>query len=161
MKKLFAFSLAFIFMLFGCVPENPPTPQLEFTAEISVSGDNISLAGEISSTKEGAVFISISTPDEISGLSYSFRDEASMSFFGLEMKSSESYLPRENFALAIKNLLSDLSKNVEFKEYQEGLAVFEGTCESGKYSAFTDTKGYIQNISLKEINLSVIFEYEH
>ena len=71
------------------------------------------------------------------------------------MKSSEKYLPCENFAAAIKSVLEDLSKKAEFKGFRESFAVFSGISESGEYEALTDKDGFIKNISLKEINLNV------
>ena len=71
------------------------------------------------------------------------------------MKSSEKYLPCENFAAAIKSVLEDLSEKAEFKGFSESFAVFSGISESGEYEALTDKDGFIKNISLKEINLNV------
>lgn len=147
--------MALVIFLFGCTPNVPPTPCLEFSANIRAVGESYSLEAQLSSTSQGALFISVTTPDEIAGLSYSFKDELSISFSGLKMKSSEKYLPCENFAAAIKSVLEDLSEKAEFKGFRESFAVFSGISESGEYEALTDKDGFIKNISLKEINLNV------
>ncbi len=160
LKKLLIFILSAVFMLFGCVPQNPPVPVLDFSAKICVKGEGESLSAELSSTSQGALFIHVTTPDEIAGLAYSFKDEMRMSFSGLEVKSTNDYLPSGNFAFVLKNVLDSLAKGVEFEGFRSTAAVFETETLGMKYEILTDDEGYIQNISDKELNIDIDFLYK-
>lgn len=164
MKKLFSFFLMLILFLTGCSAE-PPVPVLDFKGYITVDGSKafdslFDIEAEIHSSLQGAVTITVTTPDELWGLTYKWRDDFEMIYESLHVKTHKGYLPDEAFAQGIYNVLCSMSRQPECKDYSEGEAVFEGECPSGRFRVITDKKGYIQNISVKEINLSVSFSYE-
>lgn len=166
MKRIFVFLISAVMVLLtACAPVAPAQPVLDFTATVSVDGteafdDVFDLQAEISSTMQGAVVIKVTTPDELWGLTYKWSDGFELIYEGLHAKTQKGYLPKESFAQAVYNVLCALSREEECDSFSEGVAVFTGECASGMYRVTTDTKGYIQNISVKELNLCVDFEYE-
>ena len=163
MKRLFSFVLILILFLTGCSAE-PPVPVLDFKGIITVDGTEcfdalFDIEAEIHSTLQGAVTITVTTPDELWGLTYKWRDDFEMIYESLHVKTQKGYLPDDAFAQAIYNVLCDLSRQPECKDFSDGVALFEGECQSGKYTVTTDKKGYTQNISIREINLSADFRY--
>lgn len=163
MKRLFSFVLILMLFFTGCNAQ-PPVPVLDFKGCITVDGTEcfdslFDIEAEIHSTLQGAVTITVTTPDELWGLTYNWRDDFEMIYESLHVKTQKGYLPNDAFAQAVYNVLCDLSRQPECKDFSAGVAVFEGECPSGKYKVVTDNKGYIQNVSIKEINLSADFRY--
>lgn len=166
MKRLLAFLLSFlIFFLTACAPSAPSQPVLDFEAQIQIDGNEFyeglsDLQAEITSTMQGAVVIRVTTPDELWGLTYKWSDGFELIYEGIHAKTQKDYMPKEGFAQAIFNVLCALSREEGCDSFSQGVAVFTGECSSGSYKATTDSAGYIQDISVEELKLSVAFEYE-
>lgn len=166
MKKLFIFLISAVTVIFNaCTPAPPSQPVLDFEAKITVDGEKafdglFSPEAEITSTMQGAVTIKTTTPDELWGLTYKWSDGFEIIYDGLHAQTQKGYLPDDAYAQAVYNVLCAMSREQECDSFSEGVAVFTGECPGGSYRAVTDAKGYIQNISIEEINLNVDFIYE-
>ncbi|MBQ8001562.1 MAG: hypothetical protein IJ298_10275 [Ruminococcus sp.] len=166
MKRTFVFFLAIILCFLSACSAQPPTqPVLDFQAKVSIDGEKafdglFSLQAEVSSTMQGAVVIKVTTPDELWGLTYKWTDNFEIIYEGLHAQTQKGYLPKDSYAEAIYNVLCALSREEQCDSFSDGVAVFTGDCASGTYKVTTDSKGYIRNISVEEINLSADFTYE-
>lgn len=162
MKRLALLILCVLFAgCTACSALQPSEPVLDFSANVSICDDYglEGLTAEINSTMQGAVAVKVTSPDELWGLTYKWSDGFELIYDGLHCKTQKGYMPKEAFAEAVYNVLCDLSRTEGCKSFSEGLAVYEGECRSGCYKVTTDSKGYIQNISIEEINLSAEFSY--
>ncbi len=157
MKRILVLGLISLLLLTGCRNSVPPTPVREFDGSFSAKIGEAVVEGEISCPGGAAVFLRVTTPDEIKGLCYEFKDELSMSFDGIEVRAETDYLPHTNFALGFYRVILDLPTGCSFKSYKNGDAVFEGNTESGEYTLLTDPKGNIKNISIEDIKLRIDF----
>ncbi len=83
-----------------------------------------------------------------------------MVYNDLCLKGEEYYLPDFSFQRVIYDVLKCLHRNPECIGFADGLATFEGSIPAGEYVAVTDAKGYIQKISVEEINLEIQFFYK-
>ncbi len=166
MKKIFLCLLVIAFMLLSACSAKPPAqPVLDFQGKMIVDGTKaydglFSIEADIASTMQGAVTIQVTTPDELWGLTYKWTDGFEMIYEGLHAKTQKDYLPKDSFAQAVYNVFCALSRESTCDSFSDGVATFTGECASGKYKVTTDSKGYIQNISIEEINLSADFIYE-
>ena len=165
MKRTLPFFIVIIVMFLSACSANPPSqPVLDFQAKLSIEDkafDGLfSLQAEITSTMQGAVAMKVTTPDELWGLTYKWTDGFEMIYEGLHTKTQKGYLPKDSFAQALYNVLCALSREEQCDSFEKGVAVFTGECASGAYKVTTDSKGYIQNISVEEINLTIDFTYE-
>ena len=168
MKRSLFFILAVVqlvvLLIFtACSPSQPPQPVTQFLACIYVdcayTKGEFPIQAQMSSSGTGTAVITITTPDELRSLTYSRMDKSELSYKGLSCITDSPRLPDDAFASAIYNVLWDLPVNSRCTSFKDKVAVFEGQCKSGKYTATTNGKGYIQNISIEELNLSVDFEY--
>ncbi len=166
MKRLLVFLLAVSLISFtACASSAPSAPLLDFEAQIQIDGTEVyeglfDLQAEITSTMQGAVVIRVTTPDELWGLTYKWSDGFELIYEGIHAKTQKDYMPKEGFAQAIFNVLCALSREESCDSFSQGVAVFTGECPSGSYKVTTDSAGYIQNISVERLKLSVDFEYE-
>lgn len=151
--------------LTACNAKPPSQPVLDFNCKMIVDGTKaydglFSVEADITSTMQGAATIQVTTPDELWGLTYKWTDGFEMIYEGLHAQTQKGYLPRESFAQAIYNVLCALSRETACESFSDGVAIFTGDSASGAYKVITDSKGYIQNISIEEINLSADFIYK-
>lgn len=166
MRKLAVMLMSvLIIFLFGCEPKTPPEPVLDFEASMYVDGTEytegvFSIEADITSTQMGVAVISVTTPDELRGLQYKWGEGFEIIYKGLHCQTEKGYLPKESFAEAVYGVLTSMAREYSCESFKDGVAVFRGESPSGEYTATADSDGYIQNISVEEINLSVDFKYQ-
>ncbi len=149
----------------SCSKNTPPKIKENFEAVVTVSGietdlEDFLLKAEITVENRTDIEITVISPKEINGLSYIWNEEFEMVYKELHCKTEKDYLPGFSFSQGIYNVLSELYKTETAKQSDSGDWLFEGKSQSGTYEVLTDSKGYIKNISVKEINLNADFEYE-
>ncbi|MGN0452258.1 MAG: hypothetical protein ACI4GZ_00475 [Ruminococcus sp.] len=153
------------FSFSGCDEKVPPEPKLSFSADIYVSvedgeDESFLLEAELSVAPEGLVQITVSSPDELWGLSFSYAENFEMSYNGLHVQTEKGYLPSGSFAEVIYNVLASLRDNANCESFSEGVAEFEGECKSGDYEVLTDKDGNIIQISAEDIKIEFRYNTE-
>ena len=116
-----------------------------YTADM---GD-LELSGLLIYSDNGEMYLDISTPDELKGLSFSYSDNFTIGYNGLNAVSESGYLPDSSFAQSIKNSLDDalLTKPQPVKtDGKKYTATAKGN--SGCYKIHTDEKGNIIEIEI-------------
>lgn len=163
MKRICLFFICAVICTLGaCGNRSVPLPVLDFSAQVSICDDYglKDLEAEVNSTMQGAVTIKLTSPDELWGLTYKWSDGFELIYDGLHCKTQKGYMPEEAFAEALYNVFCALSRVEQYSSFTGAVALYEGQCNSGQYKVITEKKGYIQNISIEEINLSADFTYE-
>lgn len=155
----------FIFLFSGCSAQTPPALQLDFTASVLIRQEDSlsqrqSYQAQLISTTNGLISLRIKSTDALNNLTYKWDDKLTLSSNDMYLQTETDYLPSFSFAQAIYNVLTDLPTSGEFAEFADNEAVFCGLCKSGEYTVKTDKNGYIQNISIEELKLSVDFDYD-
>ncbi len=152
-------------LLLGCKGINVSPPVLDFSADIEVASDEClgkasPLSATLDCTSQGAMKLSVTTPDELSGLTYKWTDVLEISYKELICTADIEYITETCFAEAVYNVLCDLRTKEDFDTFNSGFAEYRGECPSGEYIVRTDSKGYIQDISIEELSLRVTFAYK-
>ncbi len=158
MKKLAVAVLMFLFLLpfYGCSPKAPERINLHIDASYSAEFEGIELQGLLIYTETGKMYLDISTPDELSSLSFSWDEGFTVGYHGLNAQTEEGYLPQSAFAEAVKNALDDLRlKDYALNPGENGLFFAECKNAYGEYEIFTDSNGYIEEIKHKDFTLNL------
>ncbi|MBR2724827.1 MAG: hypothetical protein IKB72_05260 [Ruminococcus sp.] len=163
-KYLLVFCYIVSVFLSSCSKDVPPKIKGDFEAVVTVRDietdlENFLLKADISVENSNNVEITVISPKEISGLSYIWGEEFEMVYKNLHCKTEKDYLPQFSFSQGIYNVLNSLYENDKATKSENGDWLFKGESQSGEYEVQTDSKGYIQNISIKEIRLCADFEY--
>lgn len=143
-----------------------PSVCTDFEAVVKIENieseiEDFKLEAKISVTDLEFTEITLISPKDLKGLSYVWDEDGfEMEYLDLHLKTEEDYLPPFTFSQGIYNVLTSLGENKQAQRNEEGLWVFTGESQSGEYEVLTDDKGYIKEISVKEINLIAVFEYE-
>jgi len=167
--KSFLLVFCYIVSLFlqGCQDTKKTVEiQPDFEAVINVRRDaadaqDFALQGEISVENRTDVEITVISPKETKGLTYSWDEDFEMVFEDLYCKAETDYLPSFTYEQGIYNVLQSLYGNTDPKKLEDGSWLFAGKSASGDYEVIADSNGYIKDISVEEINLYATFEYNN
>mgnify|MGYP003296327214 CR=1 FL=1 len=151
MKKLTLCILTFLFLFAfsACSIKAPEEINMHIDSSYTASMGDLQLSGLLIYSEDGEMYLDISTPDELSGLSLSFADDFTMSYRGLSAITESDYLPESSFALSIKNSLDNarLTKPALEKETDKKYtATAKG--RSGCYKIYTDEQGNIKELEI-------------
>lgn len=156
--------LAILFSMSACNGSISVEPMLDFSADIYVDDSYtkgvFAIEAELVNNTEGLTLLTVSSPDELWGMSYKWSDGLQISLNGLSVKTESEYLPETSFANMIKQVLKDLRGRTVELAVEDEYAVFAGKCGGYDYTVRTDRKGYIQSLCVSKNALSVHFLYE-
>ena len=159
MKKPTVCILIFLFVLLvsGCsgaaAPEKVDT---HIDTHFTASYRGLELQGVLIFSEDLQMCLEISTPDELSGLSFSWGDDFTIGYRGLNAVTETDYLPHTAFAQAIKNTMDDIAiADISLQKDENGLYFYKGKTDSGCYVVYTDNQGKIKEISLPPLELNM------
>lgn len=159
MKKPALCILMFLFVLLfsGCKDLPPAEINPHIDSSFKAKMGELDLKGLIIYTEDKEMYLDISTPDELYGLSYSWTDTFTVGYRGLNAVTESDYLPPSSFAQAIKNTLDDiiLSKP-DLVIDAKGTFTATGKSKSGRYEVFTDREGNVAKINLPEADITMV-----
>ena len=151
MKKLGLCLLIFLvlFSFCGCQPEVPKEINLHIDSPYTATMGDLSIEGLIIYTEDGEMYLDVSTPDELAGLNFSFKDDFTIGYRGLNAIKENGYLPPSAFAQSIKNSLDNaLRTKPELKKAEDEKFIATAKGDSGCYKICTDIKGNITQIEV-------------
>ncbi len=151
MKKLTLCILIFLFLFAfsGCSAKSPEEILPHIDSHFTATVGELELEGVLIYTDEGEMYLDISTPDELYGLSYSYKDKLTIGFRGLNAVSENDYLPNSSFARSIKNSLDNaLAAKPELEKTEDKKYTAIAKCDSGVYKIHTDELGNIKEIEV-------------
>lgn len=161
MKKLTFCILMFLFALLfsGCKEKVPEKINMHIDSHYIASVADLELEGLIIYTEDSQMYLDMSTPDELSGLSFSFDDDFTIGYRGLNAQTETDYLPQSSFAQSIKNTLDDaLLTNPPLEEVSDKKYTATGKTHSGVYKIFTDEFGNIKEIEVSGMSVKLKIE---
>ena len=75
LKTLYVFSFLLILLFSGCQAESEPTDIVtDFSANFTSSYRDAEYSGSISTNRQGVAYISISSPEELDGISFGYKN---------------------------------------------------------------------------------------
>lgn len=162
MKKLASIMLMFLLILpfYGC-STSVPEMNLHIDASYTAEYEGVELQGLLIYSETGEMYMDVSTPDELSGLNYSWKDGFTLGYRGLNALTEEGYLPQTSFPEIIKNILDDLRfKDYTLEYYDNDTYYADCDNENGKYEVFTDSTGYIEEVKLEDFSLKLYNQHK-
>ena len=163
MKRAFCFFLVVsVFVFSGCSGVKEAPVKEEFTSGIIIKAlqfapEDFTVEAQVQRSSKGELNITITSPEEIKGLTYSYLDKFCMSFNDYCCETECDYLPEFSFPQVIRNVLADFFQNAECADKSAEGCTYRGKSLSGEYIVSTDKDGNIKNISVEEINFECEF----
>ncbi len=164
MKKLTLCILVFLFLFAfsGCEAKAPEEINMHIDSSFTATMGGLSLEGLLIYTDDGEMYLDISTPDELYGLSYSWDDDFTIGYRGLNAITESDYLPPSSFAQSIKNSLDNANMAklaLEETEDKKYTATAKGS--SGIYKIHTDESGNIKRIEVTGTDVKLKLKVEN
>lgn len=156
MKKPFLCMLIFLFVLIfsACAPKAPTEIVTHIDSPFTATMGDLSLEGLLIYTDDGEMYLDISTPDELYGLSFSWTDSFTIGYRGLNAVTESDYLPPSAFAQALKNALDSISsEKPPLESGDNGLFIASTGTDSGCYTVYTDSEGEIKELQIPACNI--------
>ena len=159
MRRLWIFAsiLSMTFFLSACTAAfetSKERPILEFKSEVEVCSEKVQLSANIVRTADGAIQMSVSSPEALSG--FQIKHSAAENFItknGLTYKTNTLILPDSSDITAVFEALEYVAKNpdeVPFYKDSEEMA-FIGKISAGKFELRASRKtGLITEIKIGE-----------
>ncbi len=139
----------FVFLFSGCSAKAPQSMQMHIDSPFTATMGDLKLEGLLIYTDNGEMYLDISTPDELYGLSFSFKDDFTVGYRGLNAVTESDYLPPSSFAQSLKNTLDNaMSQKPLLEPYEDSLFTATGKSDSGCYKICTDQSGNIKSIEI-------------
>lgn len=158
MKKLLISMLIFLFVLpfSGCSEKIPEKIETHIDSPFTANMGDLKLSGLLIYTDDGEMYLDYSTPDELYGMSFSWKDDFTIGYRGLNAVTESDYLPPTSFAQSIKNSLDDVNiSNPTLKSEEDGGFVASGKSDSGEYKIHTNSKGEIIGIEVVSADITL------
>lgn len=158
MKKPFLCMLIFLFVLqfSACSAKAPAEIVTHVDSPFTATMGDLNLEGLLIFTDDGEMYLDVSTPDELYGLSFSWTDNFTIGYRGLNAVTESDYLPPSAFAQALKNALESMATDKPVLENSDdGLFTATGRSDSGCYSVYTDQSGVIKKIEIAGCDLKL------
>lgn len=160
LKALYVFSFLLILLFGGCQAESKPADIVtDFSANFKASYRNAEYSGSISTNRQGVAYISISSPEELDGISFGYKNgELEMSRENLICSADEAYLPQKSFPSLVKSILDGISQGrARLSNQSDSVCTYNLKTDSGDCVITTDKDGEIMGAEIKNAELKIEF----
>ena len=160
LKTLYVFSFLIILLFSGCQSKSEPADIVtDFSAKFQSSYRNAEYSGSISTNRQGVAYISISSPDELDGISFEYKNgELEMSRENLICSADEAYLPQKSFPSLVKSILNGISQGrAKISSQSDNLFTYNLKTDSGDCVITTNKDGKITGAEIKNAELKIEF----
>lgn len=160
LKALYVFSFLLILLFSGCQTKNEPADIVtDFSANFKSSYRDAEYSGSISTNRQGVAYISISSPKELDGLSFEYKNgELEMSRESLICSADEAYLPQKSFPSLVKLILDGISQGrTNLSSQSDNVCTYNLKTDSGNCVIVTDKDGKIISAEIKNAELKIEF----
>lgn len=160
LKVLYVFSFLLILLFSGCQVESEPADIVtDFSAKFTSSYRDAEYSGSISTNRQGVAYISISSPEELDGISFGYKNgELEMSRENLICSADEAYLPQKSFPSLVKSVLDGVSQGrAKIYSQSDSLCTYNLKTDSGNCVITTDRDGKITGAEIKNAELKIEF----
>ncbi len=118
-----------------------------FTCSAQVTTQSGTVSCTVTRAAPQSASITVQSPEEISGMTYTWGDNFIISYAGLVTKSSECSLPKSSFAAQLIGVLDAASMQDALTV--SGNSAFTGIYDNAAFTLTVDSKsGYIQQIEI-------------
>lgn len=148
MKRLISLILCVFFICItgfcftSCSETQPKPPVTDFSGEICVNTNDTQINGSFSNNRQGVMTFIVTSPDNISGLKYEYKDEVlTVSFEGITTETVLGNLPSDNFINLLNDCMFNLNneENTNLSSFDEQSAVYNVKSSENTYSVYTQT----------------------
>lgn len=160
LNTLYVFSFLLILLLDGCQAESKPADIVtDFSANFSSNYRTAEYSGSISTNRQGVAYISISSPDELDGMNFEYKNgELEMSRENLICSADEAYLPQKSFPSLVKSILDGVSQGrAKLSAQSDSVCTYNLKTDSGDCVITTDNDGKISGAEIKSAELKIEF----
>ena len=160
LKTLYVFSFLLILLFSGCQDESKPADIVtDFSAKFTSSYRDAEYSGSISANRQGVAYISISSPEELDGISFGYKNgELEMSRENLICSADEAYLPQKSFPSLVKTILDGISQGrARLSTQRDSIYTYNLKTDSGNCVITTDKDGKITGAEIKNAELNIEF----
>lgn len=160
LKTLYVFSFLLIMLFSGCQAESKPADIVtDFSANFNSSYRDAEYSGSISANRQGVAYISISSPEELDGISFGYKNgELEMSRENLICSADEAYLPQKSFPSLVKSILDGISQGrASLSSKSDSIYTYNLKNDSGNCVITTDKDGKITGAEIKNAELNIEF----
>lgn len=160
LKTLYVFSFLLILLFSGCQDESKPADIVtDFSAKFNSSYRDAEYSGSISANRQGVAYISISSPEELDGISFGYKNgELEMSRENLICSADEAYLPQKSFPSLVKSILDGVSQGrASLSTQSDSIYTYNLKTNSGNCVITTDRDGKIMGAEIKNAELNIEF----
>ncbi|MGN1434077.1 MAG: hypothetical protein ACI4XI_10290 [Ruminococcus sp.] len=160
LKTLYVFSFLLILLFGGCQAESEPADIVtDFYAEFTSNYRDAEYSGNISANRQGVAYISISSPEELDGISFGYKNgELEMSRENLICSADEAYLLQKSFPSLVKSILDGVSQGrASLSSQSDSLCTYNLNTDSGNCVITTDKDGKITGADIKNAELKIEF----
>ena len=160
LKTLYVFSFLLILLFSGCQSNNEPSDIVtDFSANFKSSYRDAEYSGSISTNRQGVAYISISSPEELDGIKFEYKNgELEMSRENLICSADEAYLPQKSFPSLVKSVLDGISQGrASLSSKSDSIYTYNLNTDSGNCVITTDNDGKITGAEIKNAELKIEF----
>ena len=164
MKKPISCILIFLFLFAtsACNEKVPDKINTHIDASYKAEFGDMYFEGLMILSPEGQMYLDMSTPDELYGLSFSWDKDFTIGYRGLNATTEDGYLPDTSFAQTIKEVCYDIcTANPVFVKAENGMYLTKGKAQGKEYIVYTDNEGNIITISVPDAELKLSFDYNN
>lgn len=157
---LYVFYFLLILLFSGCQTESEPADIVtDFSAKFTSSYRDVEYSGSISANRQGVVYISISSPEELDGLFFEYKNgELEMSRENLICSADEAYLPQKSFPSLVKSVLDGISQGrASLSSKSDSICTYNLNTDSGNCVITTDNDEKITGAEIKNAELKIEF----
>lgn len=160
LNTLYVFSFLLILLFSGCQSNNEPADIVtDFSANFKSSYRDAEYSGSISTNRQGVAYISISSPEELDGISFGYKNgELEMSRENLICSADEAYLPQKSFPSLVKSILDGISQGrAKLSTQSDSVCTYNLKTDNGDCVITTDKDGEIMGAEIKNAELNIEF----
>lgn len=160
LKTLYVFSFLLIMLFSGCQAEGKPADIVtDFSAKFTSSYRDAEYSGSISANRQDVAYIIISSPEELDGISFGYKNgELEMSRENLICSADEAYLPQKSFPSLVKTILDGISQGrASLSSKSDSIYTYNLKTDSGNCVITTDRDGKITGAEIKNAELNIEF----
>lgn len=159
-KTLYVFYFVLFLLLCGCKGNlHPPDIVTDFSAEFNSNYREAEYSGNISTNRQGVTYIGISSPKELDGINFTYKNgKLEMSRENLICSADEAYIPQCSFPSLVKSIFDGASDGrAKFSSRKDNFYIYNLSTDNGECTLTTDNEGKIIIAEIKKAKLKIEF----
>lgn len=153
MKKGLFFLFIILFIFTGCTQNQELTIYKSFSAGVYISNENINVRGSFLRDKNNHISLTVTSPKELSGYSYSIVDSTvTMKYMCITSKCNVSVLPKNAPIRILWETFQEFDNKIQYLKYdKDGYKV-----KASDYVVKVSKDGYITSVGNSSTHISFV-----